>query len=113
MEKRTEMIIRALKIGENSFDDRIKDAMAKYTGNHEWTYGREEVDKLLRYTCADYISTCDNPEKEIRRYFLEDTFITNEYQRMTIFLINTQVREVDFITGEDYYINGFNREVWE
>ena len=113
MTKRTEMIIHALKVGENSFDNRIKGAMAKYTGAHEWEYGREEIDKLLRYACSDYISTCDNPEKEIRRYFLEDTFVTNEYQRMVIFLTNTQVRENDFLSDEYYYINGFHKEFWE
>lgn len=113
MTERTEMIIYALKCNEGSFDERIKNVMAKYTGAKSWSYGRDEIDKLLRSTCSDYISTCDNPEKEVRRYFLEDTFVTNEYQRMTMFLVNTQVRENDFLSDEYYYINGFHKEFWE
>lgn len=113
MEKLTEMIIHALKSNKGTFDERIKNVMAEYTGVQSWSYGRDEIDNLLRSTCSDYISTCDNPEKEIRRYFLKDMFITNEYQRMTLFLTNIQVCERDSMTKEYYYINGFNKEVWE
>lgn len=113
MTERTEMIIHALKCNKGTFDERIKNVMAKYTGMRSWSYGREEIDKLLRSTCSDYISTCDKPYQEVRRYFLEDTFVTNEYQRMAMFLINIQVCEKDSLSDEYYYINGFHKEFWE
>lgn len=87
-----------------SSDSRIQSYLRKYYDNF-WEYGREEIDKILRECCADYISTADNPIEEARRYFLNSNVFTSfeisEHHRMINFLQQTQVRK------NSEYINGF------
>lgn len=114
MENRAEKVIRAIKLNSaGSIDASINQVLKEYSDT-DYNFSREEIDKVLLDTCQEYINHfCDKPEAEIARYFYPDHFVHNEYERMINFLMNIQVREIDFITGEDYYINGFNREVWE
>lgn len=87
-----------------SNDSQIQRYLRKYY-NNSWDYQREEIDKILRECCADYISTTDNPAAEARRYFLNSNsflhFEINEHSRMINFLQFAKVRR------EEKYINGF------
>ena len=87
-----------------SNDSRIQSYLRKYYDNL-WEYGREEIDKVLRECCADYISTADNPMAEIKRYFLNsnifNSFRIGEHDRMINFLQQTR------ISNNREYINGF------
>lgn len=85
-------------------DSTIQSYLRKYYYNF-WTYGREEIDKILRECCADYISTADNPVAEVKRYFLNSNIFNNfeisEHSRMINFLQQTR------ISNNREYINGF------
>lgn len=87
-----------------SNDSKIQNYLRQYYDNL-WNYGREEIDKILRECCADYISTADNPIKETKRYFLNSNIFTSfeisEHHRMINFL--QQAR----ISRGGVYINGF------
>lgn len=113
MQELTEKIIRGIKTYDGTPDTRIRKVMSEYTGIKDWDYGREEIDNILRNVCADYIANCDNPANEIRRYFMKEFLIYNEYQRMIYFITQIQVREVNLNDNNYYYINGFNSKCWE
>lgn len=112
MEELTEKIIRGIKTCDGTPDTRIRKVMSEYTGDKDWDYDREEIDNILRKVCADYIANCDNPTNEIRKYFMKDLFIHNEYERMINFIMNIHVKAINF-DGDYYYINNFNSKYWE
>lgn len=89
---------------KGGYDSKIQDYLRRYYDTL-WSYGREEIDKILRECCADYISTADNPIEEVRRYFLNSSIFTSfeisEHSRMINFLQQTQV------STNRAYINGF------
>lgn len=83
-------------------------AIQKFLQNYfepDYNYDRDFIDDILRQTCADYISTADNPVEEIRRYFLNSNIFAaieiSEYKRMIVFLQNIKVKK------NHEYINGF------
>ena len=112
MDKMTELIIHALKVYDGPRDARIRKAMAEYTGTENWDGGRDLIDKILRQTCTNFIAASDDPMKELRRYFYNDSMLTSEYERMTIFLTQATVREKDKQTGEYHFVNNFSSEIW-
>ena len=67
MTDRTLGIIYSLKNGINSADYKIAKYMAKECNYKASMYSRGEIDKILRTAIIDYIQTCDNPIKEIKR----------------------------------------------
>lgn len=99
MEDRTIGIIYALKQGKYSADMNIRKFMSEWS-NSNWDYERRNsIDDLLRCTIVDYLECCDN-KNEISRYFYNDFFWINEYDRMILFLQQIQVRE------NENYVNG-------
>ena len=70
-----------------------------------YIYNRDEIDKILRETCADFIQSADDPMREIRRYFLNANTYSFmeivEHVRMINFLQQTQ------ISKDGNYINDF------
>ena len=103
MTDRTLGIIYSLKNGINSADYKIAKYMAKECNYKASMYSRGEIDKILRTAIIDYIQTCDNPIKEIKRYFSlwDEIWNKNEYDVAISFLSLTQVRH----NGK--YVNGF------
>lgn len=70
----------------------------------KFRFDRDDITKELRNAAVDYFSTCDNPAKEVRRYFLDRTWMLKdetEYNVLLKFLSQTQVTE------DNQYINGF------
>lgn len=113
MEELTEKIIYGIKTYDGTPDTRIWKVMIEYTGDKDWDCNREEIDNILRKVCADYIANCDHPANEIRRYFMKDFLIHNEYERMINFISQIQVREINLNDYSYYYINNFNSKYWE
>ena len=107
MDKTTELIVYAIKNYKGSSDKRISQAMAEITGTPDWSCGRSIIDKILRQCCAEVIEQADNPIHEVRRYFMNDICIHNDYDRMIAFLGEIRIR------GEDgKFINGFGADYW-
>lgn len=73
--------------------------------NTPYIYNRDEIDKILRETCVDFIQTADDPMREIRRYFLNTNLYSfveiTEHVRIINFLQQTQ------ISKDGKYINDF------
>ena len=103
MTDRTMGIIYTIKL-KGCNDSKIQNYLRQYYDNL-WSYGREDIDKILRECCTDYISTSENPMFEVQRYFLNsnyfNSFEISEHRRMINFLQQTQVRR------NNTYINGF------
>ena len=104
MDNRTMGIIYALKQCKYGSDIVIRMFMSEYSGTDWNKMGRNTVDDLLRQTCTEFITSADNPVKEIRRYFnsYNSVFCNNEFEMMINFLQQTQVRDAsgNYINGE-------------
>lgn len=90
-----------------NMDERIAQFLRDYRGTN-FRFDRECITKELRNAAVDYFSTCDDPVKEIRRYFLDRAWMLKdetEYNVLLRFLGGTKVRE----NGE--YINGFREYI--
>lgn len=88
-------------------------AIQKFLQKHfasDYDYDRDFIDRILRQTCADYISTADDPVEEMRRYFLNSNifsaFEISEYKRMITFIQNIKVKKIKVEKNYEY-INGF------
>lgn len=84
------------------YEENIGEYLRQHRGvEYHWTH--DEYVNILYQTMADYLSTCDNPVKEIRRYFLDRMPWEQEpeYRRMEKFLELTQA------CANGHYINGF------
>lgn len=85
-------------------DATIMHFLQKYS-NTTYPFTREEIDQILRETCANFIEGADNPIQEIHRYFLSSSIFSHigisEHDRMINFLQQTQ------ISSNGKYINGF------
>lgn len=70
-----------------------------------YIYNRDEIDKILRETCVDFIQSADDPIRELRRYFLSVNIYSlveiTEHTRMINFLQQIQ------ISKDGNYINDF------
>lgn len=90
-----------------NMDERIAQFLRDYRGTN-FRFDRECITKELRNAAVDYFSTCDDPVKEIRRYFLDRAWMLKdetEYNVLLRFLGGIKVRE----NGE--YINGFREYI--
>lgn len=98
-------IIYAIKGEPQGHDAAIQKFLHRYFES-DYQYDRDFIDRALRQACADYITTADDPNEEVRRYFLNsNTFAlieVSEYHRMITFLTQTKVKDKN-----GYYINGF------
>ena len=82
-------------------DEQIAEYLRKRRHTN-FRFSYDDITDELRRTAVDYVETCDDPRKELRRY-LQDRSRINipEHELLRSFLSETQVRE----DGE--YINGF------
>lgn len=104
MTDRTLGIIYSLKNSFNmSSDYAIASFMARETNSAIEFYTREHIDNILYDAALDYITTCDDPVREISRYFYEckEFYNRNQHDVLISFLNGTQVRR------NNEYINGF------
>ena len=100
MEDRTLGIIYALKLGKYASDENIRMFLSEWSASN-WNYfSRNDIDRVLRQTIADYLVNCGN-SNEVRRYFDEKAiWIVNEYDRMISFLQQARVRnDIGFVNG--------------
>lgn len=109
MTDRTLGIIYSLKTSYNmSSDYAIASFMARETNSAIQFYTRENIDNILYDAALDYITTCDDPFREISRYFYEckEFYNKNQHDVLISFLNGTHVYE------NDKYINGFRDHPW-
>ena len=98
---RTLGIIYALKLGKYAADENLRMFLSEWSASN-WSYfGRNDIDRMLRQTIADYLANCGN-SNEIRRYFDENAiWIVSEYDKMISFLQQARVRD------DSEFVNGF------
>lgn len=101
MKDRTLGIIYALKLGKYAADENLRMFLSEWSASN-WSYfGRNDIDRMLRQTIADYLANCGN-SNEIRRYFDENAiWIVSEYDKMISFLQQARVRD------DSEFVNGF------
>lgn len=85
-------------------DERIAEYLRQYR-NTKFRFDHDTITNEMRKAVVDYLSTCDDPQREIRRYFLDRSALmpekNNDWDQLRYFLGGIQVRE------NGNYINGF------
>ena len=97
-------VIKGWGYPDLNLDERMAEYLRDYRGV-TYRFTHDDLTKEMRKAVVDYFSTCDDPQREIRHFFLDRSELipeqNNEWDQLRHFLGGIQVRE------NDHYINGF------
>lgn len=103
MTDKTLGIIYAIKRSGKVWNQAVADWMSDYSGSPVEEYTETVINKILKEAFADYISTCDHPDREV--YDLLD-YISNNGSYSLGHCISI-VFELAQVKSKDKFVNGF------